>query len=152
MRRVELGGGIAAGILSVIGLLVLLFGPLVSYCGYRVNDLSQCSDIRYTSLAHAGMTPGIWGITFGMLAFILAAAAGAIGESRFGLRNGAVVLWAGGALVLFGCVLTAGTIGLFYLPALLALGLATYASILRRMDERHPASSVSATGQSSTGS
>lgn len=136
MRKVELGAGIAAGILSVIGVLVLLFGPLVSYCAYRVNDISQCSAIRYTTLAHAGLSASGWGFTFGMLLVTLAAAAGAVGESRFGIRNGAVALWAGGALVLFGCALTAGTIGLFYLPSVLALGLATYASILCRMNAR----------------
>ena len=136
MRKVELGAGIAAGILSVAGMLVLLFGPLVSYCADRVDDISQCADIRYTSLAHAGMTAGGWAFTVGMLLITLAAAAGAVGESRFGIRNGAVALWAGGALVLFGCALASGTIGLFYLPSVLALALATYASIIRRMNER----------------
>lgn len=143
MRKVELGAGLAAGVLSVVGMLVLLFGPLVSYCAVRANDINQCTDIRYISLAQAGLTPGGWAFTIGMLIFTLAAATGAVGEARFGSRNGAFVLWVGGALVLFGCALTAGNIGLFYLPSVLALGLATYASIVRRMNERQrPASSA----------
>lgn len=139
MRRVELGAGIAAGILSIIGVLVLLFGPLVSYCAYRVNNLSQCADVRYTSLAQAGLSATGWIFTVGLLLITLAAAAGAIGESRFGLRQGALALWTGGALVLLGCALTASTIGIFYLPSVLALGLATYASVLCRMSERQRA-------------
>lgn len=136
MRRVELGAGVAAGVLSIIGVLVLFFGPLVSYCAHRANRLSQCTDVRYTSLAQAGLSASGWIIIVGLLLITLAAAAGAIGESRFGIREGALVLWAGGALVLLGCALTAGNIGIFFLPSVLALGLATYASILRRMNER----------------
>lgn len=150
MRRVELGAGIAAGILSIAGMLVLLFGPLVSYCANRVDDIGQCSNIRYTSLANTGLTAGGWVFTIGMLLITLAAAAGAIGESRFGIRIGALALWIGGALVLFGCALAAGTIGLFYLPSVLALGLATYASILCRLNERQrDAVSPSSANQSS---
>ena len=140
MRKVELGAGIAAGVLSVIGVLVVLFGPLVSYCAYRVNDISQCSRIRYTSLASAGLSASGWGFTLGMLVLILVAAAGAIGEARFGMREGAVALWAAGALVLFACALTSGNIGIFYLPSVLALGLAAYASVLRRVAERRAVS------------
>ncbi|HLZ24835.1 MAG TPA: hypothetical protein VKQ30_22165 [Ktedonobacterales bacterium] len=148
MRKIELGAGLAAGILSVIGMLVLLFGPLVSYCADRGSTLRQCTSIRYTSLASAGLTASGWAFTVGMFVAVLAAAAGAVGESRFGIRNGAILLWAGGALVLFGCALTAGNIGLFYLPSVLALGLATYASVLRRMNERYDAQATA--GDSST--
>jgi hypothetical protein len=154
MRKVELGAGIAAGALSGIGMLVLLFGPLVSYCAYRASDLSQCSNIRYTSLARTGLTASGWAFTLGMFLLTLVAAAGAIGESRFGIRRGALVLWSGGTLVLFACALTASNIGLFYLPSVLALGLATYASILRRVRERHrtaAATSSTAAEQSPAG-
>lgn len=136
MRKVEFGAGIAAAVLSLAALGMLLFAPLVPYCGVRVRAFAACPDVGYTSLTHAGLDAAAWAFLVGMLLLTLAGAAGAIGEARFGVRMGAYAVWAGAALVLGGCALTAGGVGLLYLPSVLALCLAAYASAAQWMRAR----------------
>lgn len=136
MRKVEFGAGIAAAVLSVAALGMLLFAPLVAYCAVTVRAPATCPEVRYTTLAHAGLDAVGWAFLIGMLALTLAGAAGAIGEARFEVHKGAYALWAGAALVFAGCALTAGGIGLLYLPSVLALCLAAYASAARWMRTR----------------
>lgn len=136
MRKVEFGAGIAAAALSVLALAMLLFAPLVSYCDARVRAFAACPDVRYTSLAHAGLDAFAWMFLVGMLLFTLVGAAGAISEAHFDVRAGAYVTWAGAVLVFAGCALTASGIGLLYLPSVLALCLAAYASVVQRMRMR----------------
>lgn len=136
MRRVEFGAGIAAAVLSLFALGMLLFAPLVTYCAVQVRAPTACPDVRTTSLAHAGLDAAAWAFLIGMLALTLAGAAGAIGEARFGVREGAYALWAGAALVFAGCALTAGGVGMLYLPSVLALCLAAYASVARKLRAR----------------
>jgi hypothetical protein len=74
-----------------------------------------------------------------MLALSLAGGVGAIVEARTGRRLAAIPLWAATALVFGGCALAAGGAGIVYLPSVLALGLAAYASILSRLSGRRRA-------------
>ena len=136
MRKVEFGAGIAAAVLSLAALGMLLFAPLVPYCGVRVQDFAACPDLRHTSLAHAGLDTAGWAFIAAMLLITLAGAAGAIGEACFGARVGAYAAWIGAALAFAACAYTAGGIGLLYLPTVLALCLAAYASIVQRMRMR----------------
>ncbi len=136
MRKIEFGAGIAAAVLSLAALGMLLFAPLVSYCGVPVQASAACPDIRYTSLAHAGLGAAGWAFLVGMLLLTLAGSAGAVAEARFGVRAGAYAVWAGAALTFGGCAYTAGGIGLLYLPTVLALCLAAYASVVQWMRAR----------------
>lgn len=145
MRRVEFGAGIAAAALSLFALGMLLFAPLVTYCAVQVHAPATCPDVRTTSLVHAGLDAAAWAFLIGMLALTLAGAAGAIGEARFGVREGAYALWAGAALVFVGCAVTAGGVGILYLPSVLALCLAAYASVAQRMRARSRPSGQPAT-------
>ena len=132
MRRIEFGAGIAALVLSLSGVAMLLFAPLVVYCGDSGSHQSRCAHLRYTSLASSGLDATGWALIGGMAIIGLAGAAGAIIESRFAHPEGAAPLWMSAALLLLGVVLMAGSVGLFFLPPLLALGLAMYASIRQR--------------------
>lgn len=148
MRKVEFGAGIAAAVLSVAALGMLLFAPLVTYCAVTVRAPATCPEVRYTSLAHAGLDAAGVAFLIGMLALTLVGAAGAIGEARYNVHRGAYALWAGAALVFAGCALTAGGIGLLYLPSVLALCLAAYASVARRMRARTRTPPVAPAGSS----
>lgn len=137
-RRLELAGGIAAAALATLGVLLLLVTPIVPYC--TVSGAAPCpaADIRYTSLAGARPSTGVWFFLLAMVVATWAGAAGAFAEARLGLARGGLVLWGGALLAFAGCALGAGGIGLVFLPAVLALGLAAYASVLARRRPRPP--------------
>lgn len=142
-RKVELGAGIAAGILSILALVVILFAPIVSYCTVHA-PLNRCpsGDLRSASLLHIGLDFGAWSYLVGMAVVIVTAAAVAIAEVRYGRHGGAVLLWVGALIAFGGCTLTASGIGIFYLPSVLAVCLAAYASILPRFIARRRASAA----------
>lgn len=130
-RRVELGAGIGAAILGVIGLIVLLFAPILARCvSGPVNTCPQ-RNLRFDSLLRVHVDVSVWAIIIAMLLVVLIGAAGAIAEARFGLRGGVIPLWSGTIMTLAGCLIVQG-IGLFYLPAILALGVAATASLMRQ--------------------
>jgi hypothetical protein len=147
-RKVELGAGVAAGVLSIAALAMLLLAPLVPYCPQTAE--TPCAQVRYTALAQTGLDVEGWAYLLGMTALLLMGAAGAVIEARTGAPRAAVPLWIGAALALAGCAFGARAAGLVYLPAVLALCLATYASLLRRMrawdPERAEAEAVSMPG------
>lgn len=144
-RRVELGAGIAAGVLSIAALLMLLFVPLVPYCP-RAGD-APCANVRYASLLQTGLDTAGWVYLLGMVALLLIGSAGAIVEARKGLSLAAVPMWIVAMLAFGGCAFAARGVGLVYMPAVLALCLAAFASLLQRMRawSADPAESIALT-------
>ncbi len=130
-RKIELGAGIVAGIVSIAALALLLFAPLVPYC--PVPGATPCAHVQYTSLLHTGLDAAGWIYLLCMTALLLAGSAGAIVEGRGELSGAVIPLWGGAALALGGCAFGVRSVGLVYMPAVLALCLAAYASVLRRM-------------------
>lgn len=132
MRKVELGAGVGAAVIGVLTLLVLLFAPLIAYCTTGALHTCPAQAIQYQSLPQAGADIGVYGYLVGMALVVLAGAGGAIAEARYGLRGGIVPLWTGTIMAFMGCALAAQGIGLLYLPDVLALTLAAYASLMQR--------------------
>lgn len=130
-RRIELGAGIGAAVLGVVGLVALMFAPIIAHC--VSGPLQSCprGDLRYTSLLQTQVDASVWAIVIGMLLLVLIGAAGAIAEARFGLRGGVIPLWSATIMALAGCVFVQG-IGLFYFPAIFALVVAGIASRMRQ--------------------
>jgi hypothetical protein len=133
-RRVELGAGIAAGVLAVLAFIVILLAPLATYCTVATSGTCPRGAIRNESLLAAGPSAGVWAFLLGVLLVMLVGAAGAVSEARFGMRRGALLLWGGTLVAFLPCALT--PLGIFYLPAVVALLLASYASTLRRVAAR----------------
>jgi hypothetical protein len=131
-HRIELGAGLAAAVLAPLGLALLLFAPILPICAIATATC-PASAIRYQSLLHAHLSGPSWVAVLAPLAILLAGAAGAIADARYAWRAGRVILGVATGLGLVICVL--GTIGLVYLPAILALGLATYGAFLLRQAE-----------------
>ncbi|HEY1389236.1 MAG TPA: hypothetical protein VGF38_11890 [Ktedonobacterales bacterium] len=138
-RRIEFGAGIAACALSVLAFAFLVFAPIVPVCTVAAEQTCPARAVHYESLAQAPSGVSTWLFVLAMLAFSLAGGIGAIVEARMGRRLAAIPLWAATALVFGGCALAAGGAGIIYLPSVLALGLAAYASILSRLSARNRA-------------
>lgn len=138
-RRIELGAGIAACALSVLAFVFLVFAPIVPVCTVAAAQTCPAHAVRYESLAQASSGASTWLFVLAMLALSLAGGVGAIVEARTGRRLAAIPLWAATVLVFGGCALAVGGAGLIYLPSVLALGLAAYASILSRLSARNRA-------------
>lgn len=135
-RRIELGAGIAAAVLSVITLIVILFAPIVSSCSGGTLSHCPAGHQHNESLLQLGIDGSVWAYLIGMVVVLIAGGAGAVAEARYGWRGGVALLWGGAVLAFAACALTAGGIGLLYLPSVLAVCLAAYASILQRMAAR----------------
>src|SRR5690348_2149018 len=132
-RRIEFGAGIAACALSVLAFAFLVFAPIVPVCTVAATQTCPAHAVRYESLARAPSGASTWLFVLAMLALSLAGSVGAIIEARTGRRLAAIPLWSATVLIFGGCALAAGGAGLIYLPSVLALGLAAYASILSRL-------------------
>lgn len=130
-RRVELGAGVGAVALALLTFVLLISAPLVSYCG-SPSPVQPCSDVRHESILRAGLDTAGWLYLTGMLLVMLVAGLGAIVEARWRLRIAALPLWVCSALAFTGCAWSAGAVGMFFLPAVLAICLAAYASALQR--------------------
>ncbi len=138
-RRIELGAGIGAAVLSFIGLIALMFAPIITRC--VSGQLHNCPqrDLRYESLmAQAHVDASVWIFIIGMLLVVLIGAAGAIAEAGFGLRGGIIPLWSGAIMTFVGCLIVQG-IGLFYFPAIIALAIAAASSLRRQRTLARPA-------------
>jgi hypothetical protein len=139
-RRAQLSAGIAASILAPLGLLVLLFAPLVRGCIVDVTFTSRCPPrgTRFVPLIQTGLGADAWALLLGLCALVLVGAAGAILDARRMWQPGlpprwALLLWVPTALAFAACAYAGRSlVGLAYLPAVLALGLATTASLARR--------------------
>ncbi len=138
-RRIELGAGIGAAVLGFIGLIALMFAPIITRCvSGQVHNCPQ-RDLRYESLmAQAHVDASVWIFIIGMLLVVLIGAAGAIAEAGFGLRGGMIPLWSGAIMAFAGCLIVQG-IGLFYFPAIIALAVAAASSFRRQRTLARPA-------------
>jgi hypothetical protein len=141
-RDIELGAGIAAGVLALLALALLLLAPLLPYCAVAARPCPTGA-VRYTALAHAQLSAGAWALVLAPCAIVLAGAAGALAEARFRRRAGIIPLGIATALGLLLCVLGLSGVGIVYLPAILALALATYGAMLHRRRPRPPISGKS---------
>jgi hypothetical protein len=130
-RRVELGAAIVAATLAVVTFIVLLSVPLVAYCAVR-SPVQPCVAVRRESLLTAGLDGGSWLYLCAMLALVLIASVGAVAEAGWGYRLGGPPLWICAALAFLGCVWAGAAVGIFFMPAVLAISFAAYASALRR--------------------
>ncbi|HEV2405287.1 MAG TPA: hypothetical protein VGR88_07535 [Ktedonobacterales bacterium] len=130
-RRVELGAGIVAATLAIVTFIVLLSVPLVAYCAVR-SPTQPCVAVRRESLLTAGLDGGSWLYLCAMLALVLIASVGAVAEAGWGYRLGGPPLWICAALAFLGCVWAGAAVGIFFMPAVLAITFAAYASALRR--------------------
>ncbi len=137
-RAIELGAGIAAAVLSVLGFAAVLFVPLVPYCAVSYTGQCPQASVRYTSALQAGLTAGAWGLLVGLLVLTLLGAAGAILDARTTTRGALVLLGIGAVLAFAVCAVAAGGVGVLFLPGVASLCLAVYASILRRLRTRTP--------------
>jgi hypothetical protein len=135
-RKIEFGAGVAAGVLALLGIIVLLLVP-INYCTVPLSKTGTCpaGKVQTASVFHylqLYADASIWIYLIVMLLLMLVGAGGAVTEARYGIRRGAIGLWAGGILAFMGCALFGTNLGLFFLPALLALAIASYASIFQR--------------------
>ncbi len=140
LRRVELGAGIAGAVLALAGLLALLLAPFQA-CRVAIPANGSCpaADVYTTTLLRLGLPAGFWLYLAFIAGALLVGAVGAIAEARLGRLAGAFALWAGSILGFMACAFTGAGAGIFFLPAVLADGLAAYASLLRRMRARRAA-------------
>ncbi|HEY7835557.1 MAG TPA: hypothetical protein VIG30_18420 [Ktedonobacterales bacterium] len=141
-RRVELGAGIAAVVLSLLSLSFVLLAPLVAGCPVALDARGRCPSAAtfVTLLASTGhVDPGVWWVIGLMLAVPLMGALGAIMDGAPGGWVAVATVIAGALLTLLGwaALLSQGSVlGPFYLPPLLALGVAALASVIRRRAPR----------------
>jgi hypothetical protein len=143
-RRIEFGAGIAACALSVLAFAFVVFAPIVPVCASPAR-LCPRNAPRYVTMIQGSPGAGVWLFVLAMLVLSLAGGVGAIVEARTGRRVAAIPLWAATVLVFGGCALAAGGAGIIYLPSVLALGLAAYASILARLSARNRIDSLAST-------
>jgi hypothetical protein len=135
-RRIEFGAGLAAIVLAVLGLVALLLAPF-PLCTVPATSGCPAEHVRNVRLIEARLDSGVWVYVIGMAVFLLVGATGALAETRYNWRAGGLLLWASAILAFMGCSIGAGgVLGLVYLPGVLALSVAGYASVLRRLRRR----------------
>jgi hypothetical protein len=135
-RRIEFAAGIAACAMGLLAFVFVVFAPIVPVCAVAASSRCPANALHYESLAQTPSGATVWIFVLVMLALSLAGGLGAIFEARTGRRAAAFPLWGATVLVFGGCALGAGGAGIIYLPSVLALGLAAYASVLSRLQSR----------------
>lgn len=147
-RRVELAAGIASALVTALALALLLVAPIVPACA---RDVPNCppADLRFVALSSSAVSPGALAYIVGISATLLLGSAAAIADATSAnLRAAGRVLWVLTALALVGCALSAQGAGAVYVPAVLALLIATYASLRGRARRRgEPSDTVSPTAR-----
>ena len=149
LGRIEMGAGIAAAAIGLLTLPMALLAPLFPAC----PGVAPCAETqaRYVSLLATHPGADVWALLLGLLALTLAGAAGAIADARtqasasVRLVTGAglLALWGAALLVFALCTLgSRGPLGLLYLPSTLALALAAYVALLRRLAARRLAAAL----------
>jgi hypothetical protein len=143
-RRIEFGAGIAACVLGALAFAFVVLAPIVPACASPAQHCPRNAP-RYVTMIQGSPGAGVWLFVLAMLALSLAGGIGAVIEARTGRRLAAIPLWAATVLVFAGCALAASGAGIIYLPSVLALALAAYASILSRLSARNRINSPSPT-------
>jgi len=134
-RWIEFGAGVAAIALSLLAFAFVLFAPIVPVCAPAAQRCPRGAP-GYVSVVRASSGAGVWLFVLAMLLLALAGGLCAIVEARTERRAAAIPLWVTSLLVFGGCALAANGAGVLYLPSVLALGLAAYASLLTRLQTR----------------
>ena len=135
-RRIEFGAGIAACVLGALAFVFVVLAPIVPTCASPAQHCPRNAP-RYVTMIQGSPGAGVWLFVLAMLTLSLAGGIGAVIEARTGRRLAAIPLWAATVLVFAGCALAASGAGIIYLPSVLALALAAYASILSRLSARN---------------
>ena len=151
--RIELGAGIAAAVIGALTLPMALLAPLYPVCPAADGATCAAARARYVSLLATQPGVGVWALLLALLALTLVGAAGAIAdaraqvgaEARLFAGAGMFALWSASLVVFAICALgSRGPLGLLYLPSTLALALAAYVALLRRIAARREAARVDA--------
>lgn len=130
-RRIEFGAGVAAAALGLLAFIFVLTAPIVP-----VSCPANASCARaYETFVEANGAGGLF-FALAMLVAALVGGVSAVVEARKGRTVAAIPLWVAAALAFGGCALAASGPGVLYLPSVLALGLAAYASLLARLQSR----------------
>lgn len=147
--RMELGAGVAAAVIGVLTLPMALLAPLYPLCDAALSASGSCpSATRYVALLAAHPGADVWALLLGLLALTLVGVVGAITDARAQPAPAARILSGAGLLALWGATLVVfaicalgsrGPLGLLYLPSTLALALAAYVGLLRRVSARRAA-------------
>jgi TIR domain len=146
-RKIEFGAGIAAGVLGLATLVYLLFVP-VPYCRVKLDKNGNCpsNQIANATLPQLHLSASDWVLFSVMVLLLFAGAVGAIAETRFDRPRLAPALWVGAVLSIAACALL-GSLGPFYLGAVLAVSIAGYTSILPRIRGRRQGGSTQLSAQ-----
>jgi hypothetical protein len=144
-RRIELGAGIASGVLALLALALLLFTPLVPTCT-RPGECPANTTPAYVPLPQTHLGADAWALIIAPALLTVIGAAGAISDARYGTHRalgahaGTVSLGVAASLMFLLCALgSAGVVGVVYFPATLALALAAYGAFLARSSPRSSA-------------
>jgi hypothetical protein len=142
-RRVEIGAGLAAAVLTVLTLAVLLTAPIVAVCPGRVAANGQCSTtVRFITLMAAGkqVYASTWVFIIAMALVTLVGGIGAALHGSLDRRLGVLLLWPAAILAFAGCALTGlvgGALSLFFLPPVAALCIAAGAAFVLQRRRPH---------------
>ena len=134
-----------------------LLAPLFSVCPAAARGATTCAVASARSVSLLATRPGveIWALLLALLAITLAGGIGAIADARAPLAADAqlmagrrmLALWVAALLVFATCALgSRGPLGLLYLPSTLALALAAYVALLRRLAARRRTADGAANG------
>jgi hypothetical protein len=148
--RMELGAAVAAAVIGLLTLPMALLAPLYPVCSVTPPPGTTClaTDARAVSLLATHPGGAVWALLLGLLILTLVGAAGAVVDARARPSPGARLIVGAGMLALWGATLVVfaicalgsrGPLGLLYLPSTLALALAAYSALLRRLAARRAA-------------
>lgn len=157
LGRIELGAGIAAIAIGLLTLPMTLLAPLYPVCPAAARGATTCAAASARSVSLLATQPGaaVWALLLALLVITLAGGIGAIADARAPLAadarlvagRGMLALWVAALLIFAACALgSRGPLGLLYLPSTLALALAAYVALLRRLAARRATSDGAANG------
>lgn len=138
LELIELGAGIAAAVLSLLTLAAVLLAPLVAVCPVALDARGACPrPVRFASLLQGAVRvdPSVWAAIGLLLLFSLVGAVGAVCDARSTSRVARAATWVGTALAVVGVLAVlgiGGALGQFYVPPMLALGIASAVAGVRR--------------------
>lgn len=140
-RRIELGAGLAAAVLTIFTLAMLLTAPIVPVCpGGATGGATggHCaSALRLIPLTAAGKAvhASVWITIIVLSVVVLVGGSGAVLDGAVRRRGGALLLWPAAIIALGGCVVMGAqgsALSVFFLPPVLALSIAACAAFATR--------------------
>ncbi len=150
LARLELGAGAAAAVMGLLTPPIAVLLPIYVTCTAPLTASGACPGGATTAVSLMAAHPdgSVWALLIALLFLTLVGAAGAILDARRRLDpHGRLIagtemslLWGATLLVFAACVLgSRGPLGVLYLPSTLALLLAAYVALLRRLAARRTA-------------